>query len=78
MHDANKPRDTRAPVVGENVTRLDGAAKVTGVARYVDDLPAMPGELHGATVRSPLPRGVLRAVMLVSAPRRTYLTTSFS
>ena len=50
--------------VGRSVPRVDGAAKVTGVARYVDDLPPMAGELHGATVRSPVPHGRLRAVEL--------------
>src|SRR4051812_49650054 len=52
------------PTVGTSVPRLDGAAKVTGEARYVDDLPRKPGELWGATVRSPVPRGILRAVRL--------------
>lgn len=51
-----------APSVGRSVPRADGAPKVLGTARYVDDLPRMPGELFGATVRSPVPRGVLRAV----------------
>ena len=56
--------DTRSPspTVGRSVPRADGAAKVLGTARYVDDLPRLPGELHGATVRSPVPRGILRAV----------------
>lgn len=50
------------PSVGRSVPRADGAPKVLGTARYVDDLPPMPGELFGATVRSPVPRGILRAV----------------
>lgn len=48
--------------VGRSVPRADGVAKVVGTARYVDDLPRMPGELHGATVRSPVARGRLVAV----------------
>ncbi|MBI4703317.1 MAG: xanthine dehydrogenase family protein, partial [Deltaproteobacteria bacterium] len=40
--------------------RSDGAAKVSGEARYVADLPLMDGELWGATVRSPVPRGTVR------------------
>jgi CO/xanthine dehydrogenase Mo-binding subunit len=52
------------PSVGLSVPRVDGAAKVAGTARYVDDLPALPGELHGATVRSRVPRGRLRRVVL--------------
>ncbi|HVY49898.1 MAG TPA: molybdopterin cofactor-binding domain-containing protein, partial [Minicystis sp.] len=53
---------SREHVVGRSVPRVDGVAKVTGAARYVDDLPRMPGELFGATIRSPVPRGVLRSV----------------
>jgi CO/xanthine dehydrogenase Mo-binding subunit len=56
--------ETRLPSVGTSVPRVDGAAKVTGVALYVDDLPRLPGELYGATVRSPIARGVLRGVRL--------------
>ena len=52
------------PSVGVSVPRVDGAAKVAGTARYVDDLPALPGELHGAPVRSRVPRGRLRAIVL--------------
>lgn len=44
--------------------RTDGVAKVTGKATYVDDLSPERGELHGATVRSPVPRGILRGVRL--------------
>ncbi|MGN6106146.1 MAG: xanthine dehydrogenase family protein molybdopterin-binding subunit [Kofleriaceae bacterium] len=46
------------PPVGASVPRVDGVAKVTGRARYLDDLDA-PGAWHGATVRSKLPHGVL-------------------
>lgn len=53
-----------APTVGTNVPRVDGAAKVTGEARYVDDLPKRPGELTGATLRSPVPRGLLKGIHL--------------
>ena len=47
--------------VGRPVPRKEGRSKVTGAARYVDDL-SMPGMLHGATVRSPVPRGRIRSV----------------
>jgi CO/xanthine dehydrogenase Mo-binding subunit len=50
--------------VGTSVGRVDGAAKVSGAARYVDDLPRMAGELRGATVRSPVARGVIRSIEL--------------
>src|SRR5215208_5512172 len=42
--------------VGKSVPRKEGRAKVTGSARYVDDI-TMPGMLYGTTVRSPAPRG---------------------
>jgi CO/xanthine dehydrogenase Mo-binding subunit len=41
--------------------RREGLAKLTGRERYVDDL-TLPGALWGATVRSPSPRGRIRAV----------------
>ena len=46
------------PQVGSSLPRVDGVAKVTGRARYLDDLDA-PGAWHGATVRSNVPHGVL-------------------
>src|SRR6266498_2166889 len=47
--------------VGKKVPRKEGAAKVTGAARYVDDL-SFPGMLHGATVRSTIPRGEILSI----------------
>jgi len=42
--------------VGANVRRKDGDAKVTGAAKYIDDL-SFPGMLFGATIRATIPRG---------------------
>ncbi len=50
-----------AQSVGTSVPRVDGEAKVRGTALYVDDL-AVPGALHGATVRSRVPHGILRGI----------------
>ncbi len=47
-----------APWVGQSMPRVDGVAKVTGAARYLDDL-ALPGAWHGVTVRSRVAHGVL-------------------
>ena len=47
--------------IGQSAPRKEGEAKVTGRARYADDL-ALPGMLHGVTVRSPQPRGVIRDI----------------
>jgi CO/xanthine dehydrogenase Mo-binding subunit len=47
--------------VGRNVRRKEGIAKVTGAARYVDDL-SFPGMLHGTTIRSTIPCGEIAGI----------------
>jgi CO/xanthine dehydrogenase Mo-binding subunit len=47
--------------VGAAVPRKEARAKLTGEARYVDDV-RLPGMLHGVTVRSKTARGRLRGV----------------
>src|SRR5262245_15170418 len=42
--------------VGRNVLRKEGVEKVSGAARYIDDL-TFPGLLHGRTIRSTIPSG---------------------
>ncbi|MBI2389228.1 MAG: xanthine dehydrogenase family protein [Deltaproteobacteria bacterium] len=51
-------------MIGQNVPRTDGLAKVVGTARYIDDVPPLEGELWGVTVRSPVARGVLTKIEL--------------
>src|SRR3954451_14275324 len=48
-------------VVGAPVVRKEVRGKLTGEACYVDDL-SLPGMLHGATIRSSVPRGVIREI----------------
>jgi CO/xanthine dehydrogenase Mo-binding subunit len=48
-------------MIGQSVPRKEGRGKVTGTARYVDDL-VLPGMLHGVTVRSDVPRGLIRDI----------------
>ncbi len=48
-------------VIGKCVPRKEGREKVTGQARYVDDL-AFPGMIHGVTVRSSAARGRIRGI----------------
>ncbi len=43
-------------MIGQAAIRKEGVGKVTGAARYVDDL-TLPGLLHGVTVRSSIARG---------------------
>ncbi|MGZ5971347.1 MAG: xanthine dehydrogenase family protein molybdopterin-binding subunit, partial [Polyangiales bacterium] len=51
-------------MIGQNVPRFDGVAKVIGTARYIDDVPPLEGELFGHTVRSPVARGLLKKITL--------------
>ena len=55
------------PTVGRSLPRRDGTDKVTGAARYIDDL-AFPGMLHGRTIRSTIPCGRIRSINLLSDP----------
>ena len=48
-------------IIGKSVPRKEGRDKVTGAARYIDDM-TLPGMLHGATVRSQIPRGVIKKI----------------
>src|SRR5437899_6998506 len=48
-------------LIGRPVPRKEGRAKVTGQARYVDDL-VFPGILYGATVRSRVARGRIKGI----------------
>ncbi len=49
-------------LIGQSPPRPDGMAKVTGAARYADDLPF--DGLYGATVRSPHPRARIDAIRI--------------
>jgi CO/xanthine dehydrogenase Mo-binding subunit len=49
--------------VGRNVRRKDGDAKVTGAAKYIDDL-SFPGMLHATTIRSTVPRAAIANIKL--------------
>lgn len=48
-------------VVGVSVPRKEGVDKLLGRARYVDDIEC-EGMWHGATVRSSIPRGLIRSI----------------
>jgi CO/xanthine dehydrogenase Mo-binding subunit len=48
-------------IVGTSVPRKEGRDKVTGRARYVDDM-VLPGMIYGATVRSTISRGRIKAI----------------
>ncbi len=47
--------------VGRNVSRKEGWGKVRGTAKYVDDM-ALPGMLHGRTIRSTIAAGEIESI----------------
>jgi CO/xanthine dehydrogenase Mo-binding subunit len=49
--------------VGRNVLRKEGAAKVTGAARYIDDID-FPNLLYARTIRSTVPCGEIIGIRL--------------
>ena len=56
---------TGAHIIGKSVPRKEGRDKVTGAARYIDDI-SLPGMLYGATVRSQTPRGLIKKISFAS------------
>ena len=48
-------------IVGTSVPRLEGRDKISGQARYVDDID-LPGMLYGATVRSRTARAKIKQI----------------
>lgn len=47
--------------IGKPRLRKEGVSKVTGEAKYVDDV-VFPGMIHGVTVRSSVPRARIRSI----------------
>ena len=47
--------------VGQNVLRKEGYEKLTGAARYMDDI-ALDGMLFGKTIRSTIARGRVKSI----------------
>jgi CO/xanthine dehydrogenase Mo-binding subunit len=60
------PSPAPATAVGRSVPRREGADKVTGRARYTDDI-AVSGAWYGRTIRSTIPRGRIRSIAFDSA-----------
>ena len=49
-------------MIGASTTRTEGRSKVLGSACYTDD-KFVPNALHGVTIRSQVPRGILRGIL---------------
>lgn len=56
-----QPPGERFEVVGKRSRKVDAAGKATGEAQYTDDL-ALPGMLHGKTLRSPHPHARIKRI----------------
>jgi CO/xanthine dehydrogenase Mo-binding subunit len=48
-------------IIGQSIQRKEGLSKVTGTARYIDDID-FPDMLHAATVRSTIPRARIQQI----------------
>jgi CO/xanthine dehydrogenase Mo-binding subunit len=48
-------------IIGKSAPRKEGRDKVTGAARYIDDI-TLPGMLFGTTVRSQIARGRIKTI----------------
>lgn len=62
------PESSKHSVIGRALPRLDAAAKVTGAAKFTDDLH-FPGMLHGRALRAGQPHARLLAIDLHKARR---------
>src|SRR6267378_270235 len=60
--------------VGRNVLRKEGTEKVTGAARYIDDL-TFPNLLHARTIRSTIPSGDIVDIRLHLDPKTFTVVT---
>ena len=52
--------------VGQNVLRKEGHEKLTGAARYIDDI-TLDGMMHGKTIRSRIARGRIKSISFDTA-----------
>ena len=58
---------SKTRIVGTSSVRVDGLAKVTGAAQYVDDLDFGPGLLHAVVVESTQAHALLKRVDTAAA-----------
>ena len=61
FRDRAEPDVKSERIVGLSAPRKEGRDKVTGRARYIDDI-TLPDMLYGATVRSRIPRGKIKKI----------------
>jgi CO/xanthine dehydrogenase Mo-binding subunit len=61
VHNGGVSNSQTEHIVGSSTLRKEGRDKVSGRARYIDDL-SFPNMWYGATVRSRIPRGRIKAI----------------
>jgi CO/xanthine dehydrogenase Mo-binding subunit len=61
QHSRYRTMTTEHQQIGKSIPRKEGRGKVTGSARYVDDL-TFPDMIYGVTVRSSAPRGKILGI----------------
>jgi carbon-monoxide dehydrogenase large subunit len=55
-------RHAKHSIIGTSPQRIEGRAKVTGAAAYVDDMQFGPNLLHGILKHSPIPHGIIQRI----------------
>ncbi|RXG57174.1 Xanthine dehydrogenase [Armadillidium vulgare] len=48
--------------VGKSIEKLESRLQISGEAEYLDDIPYLPGELHGYFVQSTIARGKIKSI----------------
>lgn len=62
MSSETAARIVQRSIVGKGIAHDSAARHVAGEAAYIDDMPELPGTLHGALVLSPVAHGRLKGV----------------
>ena len=66
---ASSIENLKSKIGNQESPRIDLQAKVTGAAKYLDDLPDLPGMAYGATLLSPYSHARIRAIDSSKAER---------
>ncbi len=61
-----KPKTTASAGIGSSLARVDAQAKTLGTGQYVDDMH-LDDMLHGAVLRSPYPRALIKGINVSAA-----------
>ncbi len=62
MSKPTHPPTAKHSIIGTSPQRIEGRAKVTGAATYVDDMQFGPNLLHGMLKHSPIAHGIIKRI----------------